>query len=72
VFIIATLTYVVHSRVIMAEATAADAQMKDLSVAEGKKSKKEAKAPKAAKKPQQQKKKVSQIARNSLYVETRY
>ena len=56
----------------MAEATAADAPMKDLSVAEGKKSKKEAKPPKAAKKPQQQKKKVSQIARKPVYVETRY
>jgi prolyl-tRNA synthetase len=41
----------------MAEATAADGQMKDLSISQVKKSKKDG-APKAAKKPQQQKKKV--------------
>lgn len=41
----------------MAEASAADGKMKDLSLSEVKKSKKDG-APKAAKKPQQQKKKV--------------
>jgi hypothetical protein len=41
----------------MAEATAADGQMKDLSISEVKKNKKDG-APKTAKKPQQQKKKV--------------
>jgi prolyl-tRNA synthetase len=43
----------------MAEATAADGQMKDLSISETKKSKKDGNPQKAAKKPQQQKKKVS-------------
>lgn len=42
----------------MAEATAADGQMKDLSISETKKSKKDGNPQKAAKKPQQQKKKV--------------
>lgn len=41
----------------MAEASAADGKMKDLSISEVKKNKKDG-APKAAKKPQQQKKKV--------------
>jgi hypothetical protein len=44
----------------MAEATAADGQMKDLSISETKKSKKDGNPQKAAKKPQQQKKKVGQ------------
>jgi len=43
----------------MAEATAADGKMKDLSISETKKSKKDGNPQKAAKKPQQQKKKVS-------------
>ncbi|CAN9311243.1 unnamed protein product [Alternaria alternata] len=42
----------------MAEATAADGQMKDLSISETKKSKKDGNPQKAAKKPQQQKKKI--------------
>jgi len=42
----------------MAEATAADGKMKDLSISETKKSKKDGNPQKAAKKPQQQKKKV--------------
>jgi prolyl-tRNA synthetase len=46
----------------MAEATAADGQMKDLSISEVKKSKKDGNPQKAAKKPQQQKKKVRRVA----------
>lgn len=42
----------------MAEATAADGQMKDLSISQVKKSKKDGAPKTAAKKPQQQKKKV--------------
>jgi hypothetical protein len=42
----------------MAEATAADGQMKDLKISETKKSKKDGAPKKAEKKPQQQKKKV--------------
>jgi prolyl-tRNA synthetase len=42
----------------MAEATAADGKMKDLSISETKKSKKDGNPQKAGKKPQQQKKKV--------------
>lgn len=49
----------------MAEATAADGQMKDLSISETKKSKKDGNPQKAAKKPQQQKKKVSQNCKMS-------
>lgn len=43
----------------MAEATAADGQMKDLKISQSKKSKKDGAPKTAAKKPQQQKKKVS-------------
>lgn len=58
IFLLATvLTLVVYNS--MAEATAADGQMKDLSLSETKKSKKDGNPQKAAKKPQQQKKKVS-------------
>jgi hypothetical protein len=58
IFLLTTvLTLVVYSS--MAEATAADGQMKDLSLSETKKSKKDGNPQKAAKKPQQQKKKVS-------------
>ncbi len=42
----------------MAEATAADGQMKDLKISETKKNKKDGTPKTAAKKPQQQKKKV--------------
>ena len=45
----------------MAEATAADGQMKNLKISETKKSKKDGAPKTAAKKPQQQKKKVRQL-----------
>jgi mannitol-specific phosphotransferase system IIBC component len=61
--LIATLTYLFYSRFIMAEATAAHGQMKDLKVSEVKKSKKDGAPQKAAKKSQQPKKKVRRIAR---------
>lgn len=50
----------------MAEATAADGKMKDLSISETKKSKKDGNPQKAAKKPQQQKKKVG-LGRNTKH-----
>lgn len=45
----------------MAEATAADGQMKDLKISEVKKNKKDGAPKTAAKKPQQQKKKVGSV-----------
>jgi prolyl-tRNA synthetase len=56
----------------MAEATAADGQMKDLSISETKKSKKDGNPQKAAKKPQQQKKKVSLSLQTCSPTQTRY
>jgi prolyl-tRNA synthetase len=50
----------------MAEATAADGQMKDLKISEVKKSKKDGAPQKAAKKPQQPKKKVRQLAQSNV------
>lgn len=51
----------------MAEATAADGKMKDLSISETQKSKKDGNPQKAAKKPQQQKKKVSRTHLGRVY-----
>jgi prolyl-tRNA synthetase len=56
----------------MAEATAADGQMKDLKISEVKKSKKDGAPQKAAKKPQQPKKKVRRIARDYSQGGTRH
>ena len=55
----------------MAEATAADGQMKDLKISEVKKSKKDGAPQKAAKKPQQSKKKVRQFAQDQVLKRTR-
>lgn len=56
--LLTALTFIFSIRPNMAEATAADGKMKDLSISETKKSKKDGAPQKAAKKPQQQKKKV--------------
>jgi hypothetical protein len=58
---IAVLTFLLYRTFSMAEATAADGQMKDLKISEVKKSKKDGAPQKAAKKPQQPKKKVTQL-----------
>jgi hypothetical protein len=62
---IVRLTYLFCSKFTMAEATAADGQMKDLNISVVKKSKKDGAPQKAAKKPQQPKKKVRRIARDN-------
>jgi mannitol-specific phosphotransferase system IIBC component len=67
VSLLVTLVFLLYRRFTMAEATAADGKMKDLSISETKKSKKDGNPQKAAKKPQQQKKKVRQIAWNGMH-----